>query len=88
MKVPIVLLIVVLLMILFYFRTSGSKGDSWTIYGTDGCGWCKKQKSYMNSKGINYTFVDCSSGSCEGITGFPTLKNMETGEVKVGYTEL
>jgi arsenate reductase-like glutaredoxin family protein len=72
-------------------RTSSysSSSSSWEIYGTEGCGWCKKQKAYMNAKGIKYNFIDCSSGSCgSDITSFPTLKNMETGEIKVGYNEV
>jgi hypothetical protein len=84
------LVVFLLIIIIMYLKTSSYSGSSstWTVYGTNSCGWCKKQKKEMDSKGIKYSFVDCSNGSCgDDITGFPTLKNMETGEIKVGFTE-
>ena len=30
------------------------------VYGADWCGWTKKQKKYMEEKGIDYTYVDCA----------------------------
>ena len=86
--IAFIIIILLLVIILMKMLSSGSSGYSWTIYGSDGCGWCKKQKEYMNKKGIKYSFINCSSGSCDGITSFPTLKNMETGEVKIGYNEV
>ncbi len=63
----------------------GSSG--WTVYGSDKCGWTRKQKSDMESKGVQYTFVDCDTQSCPGVSGFPTLKHSD-GTVKVGYTPM
>ena len=61
--------------------------DGWTVYGTQSCGWTKKQLKEMDDKGIPYTYVDCKDEKCEGISGYPTLKN-DDGTVKVGYTPM
>jgi hypothetical protein len=67
--------------------TGTKKGSEWTVYGTHSCGWTKKQLENMDSKGVPYTFVDCSNGNCDGISGYPTLKSSD-GTVKVGYTPM
>ncbi len=61
-----------------------TKGD-WTVYGTDGCGWTRKQLKELDDKKVSYKYVNCDKDDCGGISSFPTLKN-ETGEVKVGFT--
>jgi hypothetical protein len=67
---------------------SGSGASSgWTVYGSDKCSWTRKQKSDMDSKGIQYNFVDCDTQNCPGVSGFPTLKH-DDGTVKVGYTPM
>lgn len=63
------------------------QGPGVTMYGSDTCPWCTKQKDYFQEKGTEYTFVDCSKGQCPNfVAGFPTL--VVNGEVKVGYQEI
>jgi len=58
-----------------------------TMYGSDTCPWCVKQKDYFRDNGTEYTFVDCSKGQCPNfVSGFPTL--VVNGEIKVGYQEI
>jgi hypothetical protein len=59
----------------------------WTVYGSNKCGWTRKQTEEMDAKGVKYTFVDCDKENCPGVSGFPTLKN-DDGTVKVGYTPM
>ena len=66
--------------------TNASAGG-WTVYGSNKCGWTRKQTEEMDAKGVKYTFVDCDKESCPGVSGFPTLKN-DDGTVKVGYTPM
>jgi len=62
-------------------------GSGVTMYGSDSCPWCTKQKDYFKEKGMEYTFVDCAQGSCPNfVSGFPTL--VVNGEIKVGYQEI
>ena len=63
----------------------GEKG--WTVYGTMGCGWTRKQIDYMKEKGKPYTFIDCSKGGCDGMRAFPTSVS-PTGEKVVGFKEI
>ena len=63
----------------------GEKG--WTVYGTMGCGWTRKQLDYMKKTGTPHTFVDCDKGGCGGMGAFPTLKS-PNGKKVVGYTEV
>ena len=62
-------------------------GNGWTVYGTMGCGWTRKQLKHMEDKGITHTFVDCDKGGCNGMEAFPTLKG-PNGEKIVGYKEV
>jgi glutaredoxin len=63
------------------------QGDGITVYGTDSCPWCTKQKDYFKEKGTEYTFVDCAQGQCPNfVSGFPTL--VVNGDIKVGYQEI
>ncbi|MBF0119260.1 MAG: glutaredoxin family protein [Desulfobacterales bacterium] len=63
------------------------KAGKITIYGSSSCGWCQKQKNYLNSKGIAYTFIDCSTNSCpDFVKAFPTIDN--NGIISEGYQEL
>jgi hypothetical protein len=62
-------------------------GPGITMYGSDSCPWCTKQKDYFKEKGKEYTFVDCAQGQCpDFVSGFPTL--VVDGEIKVGYQEI
>ena len=60
------------------------RGKDWTVYGTMGCGWTRKQLDYMKSKKIPHKFVNCDSEDCGDVTSFPTLKKSD-GAVLVGF---
>lgn len=59
----------------------------WTIYGTMGCGWTRKQLDYMKKNNKPFTFVDCDNQECPGVEGFPTMMS-PSGEKVVGYKEV
>ena len=65
------------------------KSDSgeWTIYGSMGCGWTRKQLDYMKKNNKPFTFVDCDNQECPGVEGFPTMMS-PSGERVVGYKEV
>ena len=69
-----------------YMSESGDSGE-WTIYGSMGCGWTRKQLDYMKSAGKPFTFVDCDSEECAGVEGFPTMTSPD-GERVVGFKEV
>ena len=62
-------------------------GGEWTVYGSMGCGWTRKQLEYFKGKGKPYTFVDCDSEDCKGIEGYPTMVH-SSGERVVGFKEV
>ncbi len=66
---------------------TGSTGEAWTIYGTMGCGWTRKQLEYMEKNGKPFIFVDCEKEGCSGMDAFPTILH-PTGEKTVGYSEI
>jgi hypothetical protein len=68
-------------------KTSSDDGKKWTIYGTMGCGWTRKQLEYMKKNGKNHTFVDCDKEECSGMKAFPTITH-PNGETTVGYEEI
>lgn len=59
----------------------------WTVLGSMGCGWTRKQLDYLKAKGIPHTFKDCAGGKCAGVDAFPTLIS-PNGEKIVGYSEV
>jgi glutaredoxin len=66
---------------------TGLKAGELTVYGTSWCGWTKKQRDYLNDKGMAYTFVDCDTEQCPSFaSAYPTLNN--NGAISVGYQEL
>ena len=65
----------------------GGNSGEWTIYGSMGCGWTRKQLDYMKSKDKSFTFVDCDNGECDGVEGFPTMVH-SSGERVVGFKEV
>jgi hypothetical protein len=67
-------------------RQEDGKG-AWTIFGTMGCGWTRKQLDYMKNNGKEHTFVDCDKEECKDMKAFPTLKH-PNGETTVGYKEV
>jgi|TARA_B110000483_G_scaffold226886_1_gene288085 hypothetical protein len=64
-----------------------SAGGEWTVYGSMGCGWTRKQLEHFKGKGKPYTFVDCDSEDCKGIEGYPTMVH-SSGERVVGFKEV
>ena len=90
---------VVLVLIILFFANNvltgsakgaaaaAAPGPKWTVYGTNGCGWTRKQLEVMDSKNVPYTFVDCDHEDCAGINAFPTLVK-PTGEKLVGFNNL
>jgi hypothetical protein len=64
-------------------RKSG-KGK-WTVYGTMGCGWTRKQLKHMKDKGIPHKFVDCDKNDCGNMKAFPTMKD-PNGKTITGYS--
>ena len=87
---------ILILVILFFLNNAltrsvkgsdaGSGAGSWTVYGTHGCGWTRKQLENMDSKKIPYKFVDCDKEDCGGAEGFPTLLD-PSGNKSVGFKE-
>ena len=66
---------------------SVSNGEQWTIYGTMGCGWTRKQLDYMKKNGKSFKFVDCDKEGCSDMSAFPTLVHTN-GEKIIGYSEV
>ena len=83
------ILAIINIMILLQMGKKAPKqeGGKWTVFGTMGCGWTRKQLDYMKKNGKTHTFVDCDKGGCDGMDAFPTLKGPD-GEMTVGYTEV
>lgn len=85
------ILIVVILFLLnsVLMKKSGSQMGTapWTVYGTNGCGWTRKQLKVMDSKSIPYKFVDCDKEDCKGADAFPTLVDPD-GTRTVGFKNL
>jgi len=68
-------------------RATVSNGEEWTVYGTMGCGWTRKQLEYMEKNGKPFKFVDCEKEGCSGMDAFPTIIH-PNGEKTVGYSEI
>jgi len=80
------LLVVVSLFLLYKFiPTSRPHRGKWTVYGTNGCGWTRKQLKHMEEKGIPHKFIDCDKNDCGDITAFPTLQD-PSGKRITGYS--
>lgn len=62
-------------------------GEGWTVYGTMGCGWTRKQLDHMKNKSIPHVFVDCDKEKCDKMDGFPTLKD-PAGNISTGFKEV
>ena len=82
-----ILAIIGIMILLQTGKKSSSGGDGWTVFGTMGCGWTRKQLDYMKKNGKPHTFVDCDKGGCDDVKAFPTLKH-PNGETTVGYKEV
>ena len=66
---------------------SGGAAAELTVYGTNGCGWTRKQLAHLDKKGISYNYVECDKEDCGGISAFPTMK-LANGDVVEGFKEL
>ena len=83
-----VILFIVALYLLSRLPTRIPRGKSWTIYGTMGCGWTRKQLDYMRRTGKPFVFVDCDKKECSSdIDAFPMLVSPE-GVRHKGYKEI
>ena len=83
----IIALILILVALTVLYRTSVPNGKQWTVYGTMGCGWTRKQLDHMKKNGKSFKFVDCDKEGCSGMDAFPTLVS-PNGEKTVGYSEV
>jgi hypothetical protein len=89
----IALIILAIIDILILMQTGQGKkapveeGKKWTVFGTMGCGWTRKQLDYMKKNGKPHEFVDCDEGGCDGMKAYPTLVSPD-GEKTVGYNEV
>ena len=63
----------------------GEKG--WTVFGTMGCGWTRKQLEHMKKVNKPFTFVDCDKGKCDGMDAYPVIVAPD-GEKHVGFKEV
>jgi hypothetical protein len=68
-------------------KISNGGDNKWTVYGTMGCGWTRKQLEYMEKNGKSFKFVDCDKEGCSGMKAFPTILH-PSGEKTVGYSEI
>ena len=87
----IIALILILVALTVLYRTRqpapAPDGKQWTVYGTMGCGWTRKQLDHMKKNGKSFKFVDCDKEGCSGMDAFPTLVS-PNGEKTVGYSEV
>ena len=66
-KLVFALVVSVVVLYLLNFRlTTGKKPYSgkWTVYGTMGCGWTRKQLKHMKDNNISHEFIDCDKKDC------------------------
>jgi hypothetical protein len=86
-----IVLLGLLLLWMYFKKPSASKGPGgageWTVYGTMGCGWTRKQLEVLKSNNVPYTFVDCDSKECAGMNAFP-VNILPDGTQKIGFTEV
>lgn len=66
-------------------KKSDDKG--FTVFGTMGCGWTRKQIDYLKKNNKPHEFVDCTKGGCDGIEAYPTIKHPD-GKITTGYQEV
>ena len=80
----IILAIIDILILMQTGQAPVEEGKKWTVFGTMGCGWTRKQLDYMKKNGKPHEFVDCDEGGCDDVEAFPTLVSPD-GEKTVGY---
>lgn len=64
---------------------SGPSSSDWTVYGTMGCGWTRKQLKHMKDNNISHKFIDCDKEDCGDVNAYPTLKDAN-GKMTEGFT--
>lgn len=82
-----ILIVIVAVLLKFCMNKSPKKSGGagkFTVYGTMGCGWTRKQLDYFKQSGKPFTFVDCDKGECVGVEAFPTTVD-PSGERTVGF---
>jgi hypothetical protein len=89
---PMNLLLLGVLAVCIYMAMSKKNGSggykgkgNWTVYGTMGCGWTRKQLDHMKDKSIPHKFVDCDKNDCGNMKAFPTMKD-PNGKTITGYS--
>ena len=87
--IAFIVLLIVDLYLLYTLKKPTVSGGTYTVYGTMGCGWTRKQLDVMKAKGIAHEFVDCSKkGACpEGVKAYPTIKHPD-GKMTTGFNNL
>ena len=83
----LILLAVVAVFIMYEPKKQVHNDVKWTVYGTNGCGWTRKQLKHMDDKGIAYKYVQCDKENCGSITAYPTLKH-SSGKVIEGFSSI
>jgi hypothetical protein len=77
----------VVLYLLNFRLTTPSSTSHWTVYGTNGCGWTRKQLDHMKKNNIPHTYIQCDKQDCGDIDTYPTLKN-SSGQTIVGFKKI
>lgn len=88
-KLMFAFVVALIVLYLLNFRlTNGKKpvssSDNWTVYGTMGCGWTRKQLKHMKDNNISHKFVDCDKEDCGDVNAYPTLKDAN-GKMTEGF---
>lgn len=82
------IIVLIIVNALIFMNTIEKKKKDWTVYGTMGCGWTRKQLDYMKGAGVPHAFVDCDKGMCPStMKAFPTMIHT-SGEQVVGFKEV
>ena len=88
-KIVFALVVALIVLYLLNFRLTNNKkqpsSDDWTVYGTMGCGWTRKQLKHMKDNNISHKFIDCDKEDCGDVNAFPTLKDAN-GKMIEGFT--
>ena len=89
-KLVFALVVALVVLYLLNFRLTNDKkqvpsSDNWTVYGTMGCGWTRKQLKHMKDNNIPHKFIDCDKEDCGDFNAYPTLKDAN-GNVTEGFT--
>lgn len=87
---PFIILAIIDLVILMRMGVETQTNEEeglWTVFGSMGCGWTRKQLDHMKKAGKPHKFVDCDKEDCKKIEAFPTIVS-PNGEEHVGFKEV